>query len=230
MTPDTKKELHLATYFAMDCYTSHPDFHSGLTDADGFIDFEGDYQIVSFRGTNNAKEWLLNASAVPYRYRKAWVHFGFMAHFRSIWGEMKGRMRRDKKILLTGHSLGGANAELACLWLYHEGFPDVRMITFGKPNVFTRWGSPRIVYKRISVVHGSDIVARIPRVAYGPSKAQEMLYFGNNGLDVWNPSKEYRKEDWQSMGSVAEMAGDHFMSEYVARVNRFIERIGEEDA
>ena len=72
---------------------------------------------------------------------------------------------------------------------------------------------------QISCVQGSDMVARIPRLCYGPSRSQTMLYFANSMQDYINPSKEVRKED----RSLKDAISDHFMEGYKERLEGFLD-------
>ena len=73
---------------------------------------------------------------------------------------------------------------------------------------------------QISVVNGSDSVARVPRLCYGPSKSQTMLYFANSGADYINPSNYMRRLD----RGVKDRIADHFMDGYKTRLDTFLER------
>ena len=124
-----------------------------------------------------------------------------------------------KRTLICGHSLGGALAELSAakLWKKH---PNINLVTFGKPNVFFKgFKRPMELDNQISCVQGSDMVARIPRLCYGPSRSQTMLYFANSMQDYINPSKEVRKED----RSLKDAISDHFMEGYKERLGIFLD-------
>jgi len=75
--------------------------------------------------------------------------------------------------------------------------------------------------KQISCVQGSDMVARIPRLCYGPSKSQTMLYFANSGMDYIDPAKALRQTDRKS-GAISERITDHMMDGYETRLNKFL--------
>ena len=76
---------------------------------------------------------------------------------------------------------------------------------------------------QMSVVAGSDLVSRIPRICYGPSVSQTMLYHANNGEDVINPDAEFKKNDF--MSKAKEAISDHFMPEYEKRLFNYIENL-----
>ena len=124
-----------------------------------------------------------------------------------------------KRTLICGHSLGGALAELSAakLWKKH---PNLNLVTFGKPNTFFK-GFKRAMKldNQLSCVHGSDLVATVPRLCYGASKSQTMLYFANCGVDFINPDNLTRKED---RGSLEDRLTDHFMEGYTKRLGAYL--------
>ena len=143
-----------------------------------------------------------------------------MAQHASIWGEIKKHLDPKKRTLITGHSLGGALAELSAAKLNGK-HDNINLITFGKPNVFFKgFKRPMKLDTQISCVNGSDMVARIPRLCYGPSKSQVMLYFSNTGPDYINPSKDTRLAD---RGDIKDRVADHSMSDYQKRLKNYFE-------
>ena len=160
-------------------------------------------------------------------------HGGFTLAHKSIWKKILRHIDLNKRTLITGHSLGGALAELSAakLWKKHD---NLNIITFGKPNTFFKgFKQPMTTLdNQISCVQGSDLVARIPKFCYGPSKSQTMLYFANTGVDFVNPDKLTRDEDRR----IKDALSDHFMEGYKERLSVFLEeqdkkpnkKIGEE--
>ena len=63
-------------------------------------------------------------------------------------------------------------------------------------------------------------MARVPRLCYGPSKSQTMLYFANSGADYINPSNYMRRLD----RGIKDRIADHFMDGYKTRLDTFLER------
>jgi len=216
--------LMLASYYAQETYNESPHFKNRLTGAGGFIWYEGNTQIIGFRGSSNAQNWIMNATAVPVPWLGGWVHGGFRAYHSSIWGEMKREIDPDRETRIIGHSLGGAGAEQARAWMAKKKNAKVDMVTFGKPNVWFRAFSPRVKNDGllVSVVHGSDLVTRIPRYSYRPTKGQLMLYFGNDEVDRWEPSYETRRKDW----CVGDSISDHMLPTYQKRMDTFIRNRG----
>jgi len=175
--------------------------------------------IIAFRGTQQGRDWLTDALVVPVPYAGRLCHGGFVAAHASVWKEVEKHIDPKKRTLICGHSLGGALAELSAAKLNGK-HDNINLVTFGKPNTFFKgFKKPMTLDTQISCVNGSDAVARIPRLCYGPSKSQDMLYFSNGGVDYINPSSYLRKKD----RGIKDRISDHFMEGYKERLTQFLE-------
>ena len=168
-----------------------------------------DWIVVCFRGTTPSpmrgllREGQVNSMAgqerwaeAPEAMRDARVHRGYAAAYRSLLAEVEGaaadwartgaeeakRAKPPPRVVVVGHSLGGALAALCAARLAHdedilessdssdsrrELVPAVSCVTFGQPRVGDdafREGvdarSPALRYTR--VVRGGDVFARVP--------------------------------------------------------------------
>ena len=215
--------LNMACSWAMKAYNDENKdsikIESKLTSTTVYVAKRKSIDIKAFRGTQQGRDWLTDALVVPVPYVGRLCHGGFTAAHASVWGKVKKHLDMKKRTLICGHSLGGALAELSAakLWKKH---PNINLVTFGKPNVFFKgFKRPMELDNQISCVQGSDMVARIPRLCYGPSRSQTMLYFANSMQDYINPSKEVRKED----RSLKDAISDHFMEGYKERLDIFLD-------
>lgn len=180
---------------------------------------EPDYDVLVWCGTNDWRDFLLDVTALPWRYNGHWIHAGFRYAHGGIWDKIKKDLRPGVPLLLTGHSLGGALAEITATFLRDWG--TVHLVTFGKPNVFLKRSAPPMPWltTQVSVVAGSDIVTRSPRFLYGPSKTQHKLYLANNGEVIWNPTKRYQNADY----NMRRVFDDHSGALYFERVKQWSE-------
>jgi len=174
-----------------------------------------------FRGSDDSKDWVINASAFPLYVSGAFVHGGFgITHIR-MWKRIRADIEAlpdGSEICITGHSKGGAGAELLA-WRLRKMGDRVSLFTFGKPNVFLKVSHGRMsLHRQISVVSGSDFVTRIPAIAYHPSRTQNKLYFNNwNGEGVINPSRDHVLNDMET----DEVFSDHSIDLYENLVVNF---------
>ena len=144
---------------------------------------KGDTNYVTFRSSDDWKDWFENMLAMPFRSSafevpnlidpypinaNILVHYGFHKNYQRLGDRVnEAIVQMDTPItkwVLVGHSLGGACAGMAAM-----NFPlekQVDLITFGAP----RWGNSHanwLVNQRTELnmrfVCGADIIPRIPQ-------------------------------------------------------------------
>ena len=203
------------------------------TGATAYIVKRKSIDVITFRGTQKKlNDILTDLCVIPVPYAGRLCHGGFVAQHASIWKKIKKHIDPKKRTLITGHSLGGALCELSAAKLMQENkrkkesnglYNNINVITFGKPNVFFKgFKRPMELDTQISVINHCDSVAILPKVCYGPSKSQRVLYFGGKGLNHIDPSKEFKKED-RKLGEIKERATDHYIDNYKKRLKVFLE-------
>ena len=149
-------------------------FHNGLVDGWAFLAESADLIAVAFRGTASVANWETNLHAAMVHPDATdpnlRVHEGFFAAFNKLYdGESGLRARlsqaaareQDRKpIYVTGHSLGGALAQIATAVLGTDEF--AACYTFGSPRVgnayFDLWVKP----PSYRVMDYADIVPQVP--------------------------------------------------------------------
>ncbi|KAJ7549548.1 hypothetical protein O6H91_07G057900 [Diphasiastrum complanatum] len=137
--------------------------------------------VIAFRGTQETslQNWMEDLYFREYSFnypgvKDALVHHGFYSAYHNT--TLRPRVlaavtsvldkRNDLRILITGHSLGGAMASLCALDLaVNFGTKDVQLITFGQPRIgnaaFAAYFNA-FVPETIRVTHGHDIVPHLP--------------------------------------------------------------------
>jgi len=218
----------LANWSCKWCSDSSLDMSShgaGIVDTaelQAFMGYDADQgQIVlSFRGTKfySFQDWIddLEMSKTPYpnfNDGAAEVHYGFY----KCWAELQdGGLSTmiesmfagypDADILITGHSLGGALAQLAALEMKQN--TKYNALSTGKVNVIT-FGSPRWCDQTIATLYGEvidsnwrivnqrDVIPTAPLMAFGYHHTATMIRYHDTG----DASREYTQcdgsgEDW----------------------------------
>ena len=180
-----------------------------------------------FRGTDSIKDWAYNFNFLPVRVQGSWIHCGFWLAHRSIWKKIRKDLNPARRLVVVGHSLGGALAEASVLMLKRELFKHIDLYAFGKPNLFAKFQRDKQAqldfpaFKRqVSVVNSSDVVARVPRIGYRAALNQTQLWFGPKGRDVINPVAPLKKREWE----ISESIKDHGMDGYCLRMEAFLKR------
>lgn len=89
--------------------------------------------------TSAVRDWLTDARIWPLEVDGVRVHRGFHQALESVWDELRAAIAepldRGLELWLTGHSLGGALANLAAYRLSREGVRVDGVYTFAAPKV-----------------------------------------------------------------------------------------------
>ncbi|KAI8149014.1 lipase [Fennellomyces sp. T-0311] len=156
-------------------------FTTLLEDTNAMI-LRGDNQkgiYVVFRGTSSVRSGIVDAQFVPVNYPVASgtkVHKGFLDSYNAVRDDLLAVLDNqvdqypDYKVVVTGHSLGGAQALLCALDLFNieggrYGLNRLSLFTQGQPRVgdpaFADYViSTNIPYERL--VNKRDIVPHVP--------------------------------------------------------------------
>lgn len=173
--PLPRPEPHLRE-IAEACQKVYKDAHiqGGAMDVDVRFDvLENPRELlVTFRGSESIRDWLINMFAFMVRYDKCKVHAGFLASWCSIDLQVVDAIDKHmnspdaglKGVIVAGHSLGSAMATLCALDL-HRVRPQysVRMTTFAGPKVGDRTFADRLsCVEPLTICHEGDIVPKLP--------------------------------------------------------------------
>jgi len=121
---------------------------------------------IAVRGTANARNVILDLSArrVEDSATRLRYHEGFLAYTRAAWTEINPRLRSGDIVRVTGHSLGGAVAQMLVSKLALWGASVESCITFGAPMIGDRkaaLGSAKRTHV-IRVVNDNDLIPCLP--------------------------------------------------------------------
>lgn len=122
--------------------------------------FGGGILHISYSGTQNSDDVLTDLSILP-NFRGC--HRGFYNRAKALLIPTINIINtyangRDVQIILCGHSLGGAIAQIMCKLLKGR-FKYLKVITFGSPKVWLKWANPKI--EHIRVEHVDDPVPKL---------------------------------------------------------------------
>lgn len=148
------------------------------------------YVTVAFCGSEGFGDWLHNLMVWTVRPfgSPGRVHAGFQRRWAAISSKLTAAIRRlePRRLLITGHSLGGAVATIAAPVLARS-FPkaSVSVVTFGAPQVgdsrFNECARPKNVVSFVRCVHIGDIVQLFPPFPWfaHPSQASVLVVGGD---------------------------------------------------
>jgi triacylglycerol lipase len=139
----------------------------------GFMIEDDQSVIVAFRGTETQSEWIADAVALqtefPYVNKSGKVHHGFISIYQSLRENVMDLYKgidKNKKITITGHSLGAALATMHALDVgVNEQFSDLEMVNFASPKVGNRKFCSlfnKVVTNSMRYVNLQDIVPLLP--------------------------------------------------------------------
>jgi hypothetical protein len=120
-----------------------------------------DFIIVIFRGTDDLRDVLNDITFIPVDTIIGKVHKGFHDAFLSVYHQLSQKLiYTNKKLFLTGHSLGGALAIICAAYFRNK---NPMLITFGSPKVGTRkfWHYVKNI-NHIRWANTYDIICKIP--------------------------------------------------------------------
>ena len=216
-------------------------------DVCAFVASSPDYNLLVFRGTKIPQNWMTDLACTPARFDWIFtaapalgeIHAGF-GHcladgLKEIITILADR-NPNKRLLVTGHSLGGALAALApvCFSVMNTNIRPVDAIyTFGQPRIglhsFCNTYSQMLKDRLVRFVNKQDLVPRVPLRGWDYSDEGKMIHFDSMGT----PS--IQSEEWQgflartlqSFGDFWEIVshigvdvGDHSMAGYLALIEQ----------
>jgi hypothetical protein len=121
-----------------------------------------DHFIVIFQGTTSGLDWAYNMNLIPQYVRKgdwaSYYHQGFYTNYSAIHTQLKSVLERDpkKKVVLVGHSLGGALAQIfLARSLGEKNFFDSSRI-----HSIITWASPRAFSTKVSTFVEGELKAK----------------------------------------------------------------------
>lgn len=170
--------------------------------------------VFAFRGSVNKRHWLSNFRIIKTDYHGIKAHRGFAESAQSVLEQVLQLIEDygpTRRIVFTGHSLGGAIAVL----LAAAGRPrPIEVITFGQPRVSRRRHLENAMQgSYLRIVNGSDAVPRKPWLGY--SHGGCLMYLTNDGRRLANPSWWAMFKDRVWMTWQHQRLTDHYMNDYI---------------
>eukprot|EP01080_Neovahlkampfia_damariscottae_P004640 gene4640-8213_t len=169
-----------------------------------YVGYNSKYVIISFRGTKmtNLRNWWsnLNVQSMPFPHGNiegSRVHAGFYTSYLELHTRILAALSKapeDVRILITGHSRGGALGEICAAVLSEESQfrGKIDLISYGKPRVgneifVKRYSS--FVKNQYRVVNRKDVV---PHVVH-----DKLFIYTHPPTELWfeNDQQNYRKCD-----------------------------------
>jgi len=121
------------------------------------------HTILAVEGTNETTDWVTN---LKFLIKRDDCHRGFKNNANRTLAELvvayEG-LDPKRKLVIAGHSLGGATATLIADLLWESGNKNVALVTAGSPRPGGRRLRNRLKdLEHVRFVHGDDIVPSTP--------------------------------------------------------------------
>lgn len=148
-----------------------------------FVATSADAVLVSFRGTTSLGDWLANLNVLTTTRPYGTVHRGFLGAFQVVEQKLIALLDQfpGRRLLLTGHSLGGALA-LICAAEWHSKYNISWVHTFGQPAVgmkdFQGFLETTFGDNYYRFVNNNDIVPMVPPFF---DHAGRLIHFNGDG-------------------------------------------------
>ena len=148
-------------------------------DTQGFVARNATDIVVAFRGTEPRQrlDWLADARFIPrdWAHGPGHVHEGFKDALQAVWSDPVQTSEtlpqwllahNGRNVWITGHSLGGALAELCAARALSANLPVHGVYTFGQPRVgdevFAMALHTALGSRTCRFINDRDIVPRVP--------------------------------------------------------------------
>ncbi len=133
--------------------------------------------------------------------KTVYLHRGFRDASDWIFSDIKAKHKLEKTVYLTGHSLGGAIAQIIGLWLNNDGY-NVQIYTFGSPKVSTTYFGSEPPHYRVALRNDP-----VPFVPPWP--------FLHSGISIDPVTLDWEEGGERNRGSFTKIDGrNHSINEY----------------
>ena len=170
--------------------------------------YDNEWFVLSFRGTE-VKSWSdikadLNVDSVNAKYSYGKVHKGFEKEVDKLWVDIRDyvlKQCKDRKLIITGHSLGASMATIIAARLKTTGWNVNGLYTYGSPRVGNESFKKSLDVQHYRFVNNSDDVTKIPFYHWGYRHHGDLRYINSDGVvqlgtDVWKRFLDRLKGRW----------------------------------
>ena len=193
------------------------------------------YMCMVFRGTNEPADWLDNLSVQKELVLFGEFHKGFWRSVEDVWQIYDDYLElcaeKKRPLFITGHSLGGAMANIAAARLIHIDAPFSSVYTFGQPRALkpetARIFNVGTKLQYFRFCNNNDIVTRVPARIFGYSHTGTFLYITEDkeihtDIGYWN---RFIDQCSGAMSALTEPGVDHIadhdINKYISAIDKW---------
>lgn len=171
----TKESMEFIAYHSNNAYLDkykHVNYatHFNNGHINGYILLQDGIVYIFIAGTDDVKDIITDMRVAPSRFNgeadDVKVHVGFEQAYRDIKDTLEKYTIDEQKVIIAGHSMGGAIATLAA-YKISKYVPDVTCVTFGCPRVGNRAfvkSFNNLITDSYRFVYRNDIVTEVPKL------------------------------------------------------------------
>lgn len=133
------------------------------------LEADSNHAVIAICGSNDSLDWVHDLDAGQLPYRGGHVHRGFLEHAGYLWHGIENAVEPSRTYHITGHSLGGATAQIVAAELSdHIGAHVGSVSTFGAPRCFSPTAAAALSTMPIRrYVNTGDLVPSVPPRFWG---------------------------------------------------------------
>jgi len=133
----------------------------------------GDFVYLVFQGSCKPEDTIIDLEFLPKKEESLSMHRGFIKAFSYLWPEIETFLKAvdENKLIITGHSLGGALA-----YILSTKTKFCKLITFGAPRVIFGNSDKVENEKNYRFVNCSDAVPTLPPAIFGFRHFGKMIF------------------------------------------------------
>lgn len=189
------------------------------TNTQGCAYITTDTLYIAMQGSVDRSDWIHNFRVLKTDFHGIRAHRGFSWAAQSVLEDVQRIIDEHsptRRVVFTGHSLGGAIAVLLAVACRPR---PIEVVTFGQPRVSRKRHLELTLYgPHLRVVNGSDIVPRKPWLGY--SHAGHLIYLTNDARRLDDPSWWERAKDRFWMTWQRQRITDHYMTDYIEELEQ----------
>ena len=199
--------------------------------------YDKEWFVLAIRGTE-VKSWSdikadLNVKSITAKYSHGKVHEGFEKEVDKLWADIRGyviKQLKDRKLIITGHSLGASMATIIAARLKTTGWNVNGLYTYGSPRVGNESFKKSLDVQHYRFVNNSDDVTKIPFYHWGYRHHGDLRYINSDGVvqlgtDVWKRFLDRLKGRWDGFKNKDFFDGlaDHSITKYADNLLEYVE-------
>ncbi len=206
--------------------------------------YNDEYFVLAFRGTE-VKSWSdikadLNVDSIIAKYSYGKVHKGFEKEVDKLWVDVRDyvlKQCKDRKLIVTGHSLGASMATIVAARLKTAGWNVNGLYTYGSPRVGNESFKKSLDIPHYRFVNNSDDVTKMPFYHWGYRHHGELRYINHDGVvelgtNVWKRTWDRLKGRWDGFKNKDYFDGlsDHSITGYADNLLEYVEEVTDENS